>query len=106
MAARRVEVNKPGGEDRIEATSRHEEPGVELPTGPNGSGEDAGSEDGGVIVMVVRRWARGEEGGDLGRRWRWRWRRYAIGCRMEIAGRLEGRDGEKVIEACRRRRGC
>jgi hypothetical protein len=77
---------------------------VELPTGPNGSGEDAGSEDGGVIAMVVRRWARGEEGGDLSRRRRWR--RCAIGCRTEIAGRLEGRDGEEVIEACRRRRGC
>jgi hypothetical protein len=68
MTAGRVEIDEPGGEDRVEAKARHEEPGVELPTGPNGSGEDARSEDGGVVVVVVRRWARGEEGGALGRR--------------------------------------
>jgi hypothetical protein len=67
-AAGRVEIDKPGGEDRVEAKSRHEEPRVELPTGPDGSGEDAGSEDGGVVVVVVRIWARREEGGVLDRR--------------------------------------
>lgn len=101
MAAGGIEVDEPSGEGRVKAEAGNKEPRVELPAGPDGSGEDAGSEGSGVVV-VRRRWTRGVEGGALCWRWGWRWGGCGNGCEPEMGGRVKGRGEE---EAGGRRRG-
>lgn len=66
LAAGRIQVDELGGQYRVRAEARDEEPAMELPTGAQGTRGNAGLEDGGVVVVGMGR--RGEAGVGA---WRW-----------------------------------